>query len=62
MSELWDAHVTQAETKARQAGVTVIDDIDLAAFRAAVQPMYRDYLEDPVIGPLIRRIRSGGAE
>lgn len=62
MNTLWDARVTEAEAKARAAGVTVTEDIDLDAFRAAVQPMYRDYLEDPVIGPLIRRIRNGGAQ
>lgn len=60
MSQLWDERVLEAEQQARASGVTVVDDIDYAAFREAVQPLYQRYESDPVIAPLIERIRADG--
>ncbi len=58
MTERWQHRVAQAMADARAADVTVIEDVDIAAFQRAVQPLYHDYLADPIVGPLIHRIRA----
>ncbi len=57
MRREWDA----SEDKARQAvlahGVKA-NDVDVAAFRTAAAPLLRDYLQQPEIAALHRRIRD----
>lgn len=57
MRELWD----ESENKARQAvaahGVKS-NDVDIAAFRAAAQPLLEEHRRDPAIDALLRRIRE----
>ena len=58
MRREWDA----SEDKARQAvlahGVKANDEVDVAAFRNAAAPLLRDYLQQPEIAALHRRIRD----
>ncbi|HET6397890.1 MAG TPA: TRAP transporter substrate-binding protein [Pseudoxanthomonas sp.] len=57
MRQLWDA----SEDRARQAVVDhgiLVNEVDMAAFRAAARPLRDSYLRDPAIAALHRRIRD----
>lgn len=57
MRRLWDESEAVARAAVIEGGVR-INDCDLPAFRAAVQPLLDDYHRDPAIESLYRRIRS----
>lgn len=57
MRRLWDASETKAREAVRAHGVQ-FNDVDLAAFRQAAQPLLRDYRARAEIAPLLRAIRS----
>ncbi|RDZ26052.1 TRAP transporter substrate-binding protein [Lysobacter silvisoli] len=57
MRRLWDQSEADARAAVLAAGVQS-NDCDLAAFRAAVQPLLDDYHRDPAIESLYRGIRS----
>lgn len=57
MRGLWDASEAQARQAVAEAGVR-FNEVDLDAFRAAARPLVDDYLRDPRIADLHRRIRA----
>lgn len=58
MRELWDERVTISRNAMVAAGVQIVDDIDKQPFMDAMQPLYDQYLEDPVLKDLVERIRA----
>jgi tripartite ATP-independent transporter DctP family solute receptor len=57
MRRLWDTSEAEAQAAVAAKGVA-FNDIDLAAFRAAAQPVLDDYLSRDAIAPLYRAIRA----
>ncbi len=57
MRELWDASEAAAREAVLEAGVQ-INAVDGGAFRAAARPLVGDYLRDPAIADIHRRIRD----
>ncbi len=57
MRELWDASEAAAREAVLEAGVQ-INAVDAGAFRAAARPLVGDYLRDPAIADIHRRIRD----
>ncbi|WP_058833500.1 TRAP transporter substrate-binding protein [Luteimonas abyssi] len=57
MRELWDASEAEARAAVAEAGIA-FNDVDTDAFRAAARPLVDDYLRDPAIAALHRRIRD----
>jgi tripartite ATP-independent transporter DctP family solute receptor len=57
MRALWDASEDAARTAVLAAGVAS-NDVDMPAFRAAAAPVLRDWLRDPPLASLHRRIRD----
>ena len=57
MRARWDESEAAARAAVLAAGVR-FNDVDLPAFEAAVAPLLRDYIRNPQIGPLYRRIRE----
>lgn len=57
MRALWDEKQTNARNVVLEAGVSA-NAVDKAAFRAAVEPMRRRYVNDETIGDLLRRIED----
>jgi TRAP-type C4-dicarboxylate transport system substrate-binding protein len=57
MRELWDASESEARAAVAAKGVS-FNDVDMAAFRAAAQPLLDDYLLRDAIAPLYRAIRA----
>jgi tripartite ATP-independent transporter DctP family solute receptor len=57
MRTAWDASEDAARAAVAAAGVAS-NDVDLPAFRAAAAPMLRDWLRDPALAALHRRIRD----
>jgi tripartite ATP-independent transporter DctP family solute receptor len=57
MRALWDEKQTNARRIVLQAGVAA-NDVDKAAFRAAVESMRRRYARDETVGALMRRIED----
>lgn len=57
MREAWDASETAAREAVRAHGVA-FNTVDGAAFRAAAEPLLRDYLAAPELAALHRRIRD----
>lgn len=53
--QLWGASTTESLTAVEQAGVEIIRP-DKAAFRAAVHELHERARQDPIVGPLDRRI------
>ena len=58
MRKLWDERVTISRNAMVEAGVQIVDDIDKQPFMDAMQPLYDQYLEDPVLKDLVERIRA----
>src|SRR5580704_16434276 len=58
MREQWTALETQSARVARQAGVTIVSDFDRKPFEAAMAKIDAQSAADPVIGPMIDRIRQ----
>jgi tripartite ATP-independent transporter DctP family solute receptor len=54
--ELWDKMVQEALTKLKEAGVTIVADVDKPAFQASVKPVYEKY--GAKYGELIKRIEA----
>ncbi|TPE60592.1 TRAP transporter substrate-binding protein [Sandaracinobacter neustonicus] len=59
MRQGWDARVAEARRIVLAAGVA-INRPDPAPFAAAVEPVVRRYIADPVLGDLYNRIRTEG--
>lgn len=57
MRELWDASEAAARQAVSQAGVA-FNEVDGDAFRAAARPLVDEYLADPAIAAIHRRIRA----
>jgi len=57
MRARWDESEAAARAAVLAAGVR-FNDVDMPAFEAAVAPLLRDYIRNPQIGPLYRRIRE----
>jgi len=57
MRARWDESEAAARAAILAAGVR-FNDVDMPAFEAAVAPLLQDYIRDPRIGPLYRRIRE----
>ena len=57
MRELWDASEASARQAVIAAGVA-INAVDGDAFRRAARPLVDDYLRDPAIADIHRRIRD----
>jgi len=49
MRALWDARETESETRLRAAGITIVEDVDTAAFQAQVQPVWDRFLDTPAL-------------
>ena len=60
MRGLWNQRVEHARATALASGVQVIDLPDTAPFRQAVEPLYQEFMRDPVLADLITRIRAEG--
>jgi TRAP-type C4-dicarboxylate transport system substrate-binding protein len=58
MREQWAALETQSARVARQAGVTIVSDFDRKPFETSMAKIYAQSATDPVIGPMIDRIRQ----
>ena len=58
MRALWDARVRTSRDAMVAAGVKIVDGIDKAPFMDAVQPLYDEYMQDPVLRDLVTRIRD----
>jgi TRAP-type C4-dicarboxylate transport system substrate-binding protein len=58
MREQWTALETQSARVARQAGVTIVSDFDRKPFEAAMAKIDTQAAADPIIGPMIDRIRQ----
>jgi tripartite ATP-independent transporter DctP family solute receptor len=58
MRDQWNALETQSARQARQAGVTIVSDFDRKPFEAAMSKIHAKAAADPVIGPMIDRIRQ----
>jgi tripartite ATP-independent transporter DctP family solute receptor len=58
MRDQWMALETQSARQARQAGVTIVSDFDRKPFEAAMSKIHAKAAADPVIGPMIDRIRQ----
>ena len=54
--ELWDKMVQEALMKLKEAGVTIVADVDKPAFQASVKPVYEKY--GAKYGELIKRIEA----
>ncbi|RPE75925.1 TRAP transporter substrate-binding protein [Vulcaniibacterium tengchongense] len=57
MRALWDASEQEAGAAVRAAGVHM-NEVDMAAFRRAAQPLLDEYLRQPEIDALYRKIRA----
>lgn len=57
MRQQWDASEDAARTAVKDYGVKT-NDVDLAAFRKAADPLVREYLRHPELAALVRRIRD----
>lgn len=57
MRTAWDASAADAQRIVEAAGVRA-NDVDVAAFRRAAQPLLAEHERDPAIAGLIRRIRA----
>jgi len=57
MRRQWDASEDAARTAVTDYGVKT-NDVDLAAFRKAADPLVREYLRHPELAALVRRIRD----
>jgi len=57
MRARWDESAAAARAAVLAAGVR-FNDVDMPAFEAAVAPLLKDYIRNPQIGPLYRRIRE----
>jgi len=53
--DLWLAAEVEAVTEMKKSGVT-FTEVDAAAFRKAVQPMFDEMAKDPQQGPILERI------
>jgi tripartite ATP-independent transporter DctP family solute receptor len=58
MRDQWTALETQSARQARQAGVTIVSDFDRKPFEAAMSKIHAKAATDPIIGPMIDRIRQ----
>ena len=54
--KLWDEMVQQSMAKLKEAGVTIVTDVDKKAFQAAVKPVYDKYGGD--FAELMKRIQA----
>lgn len=61
MRALWDAREHASEAALRAAGITIIEDIDSAAFQARVQPVWNRFLKTPALRRLAEDIVNTGA-
>jgi len=57
MRRMWDASETEARKTVLAAGVNT-NEVDIAAFRRAAQPLLDAYHRDPAIEDMTRRIRA----
>jgi tripartite ATP-independent transporter DctP family solute receptor len=58
MRDQWTALETQSARQARQAGVAIVSDFDRKPFEAAMSKIHAKAATDPIIGPMIDRIRQ----
>ncbi|MCU0883020.1 MAG: TRAP transporter substrate-binding protein [Hyphomonadaceae bacterium] len=56
MRGLWETRETEARAELAKAGVTVVEDVDQAAFASAVRPVWDRFLTDPAQRALADRI------
>ena len=61
MRELWDKRVERSRARVLANGNEVIETIDKAPFREAVQPVYDAFLTTPELRDLARRILESGS-
>lgn len=61
MRTLWDAREAASEEKLRAAGITIVEDVDMAAFQARVQPVWDRFLDTPALRRLADDILAVGA-
>ncbi len=57
MREQWDASESAARRAVLDFGVKA-NEVDMPAFRAAAQPLLKEYLQQPDIAALVDRIRA----
>lgn len=62
MRRIWDERDLLAQSRLRDAGVTVVEEIDQAAFRRRVEPVWSRSLHAPELRRLADDILSMGAE
>jgi tripartite ATP-independent transporter DctP family solute receptor len=61
MRALWEAREADARSELAKAGVTVVEDVDFAAFNAAVRPVWDRFLAEPGPRALADAILAVGA-
>lgn len=61
MRRIWDERDVSAQVSLREAGVTVIEDVDLAAFRSRVSSVWARNLDTPQLRRLADDILTMGA-
>jgi TRAP-type C4-dicarboxylate transport system substrate-binding protein len=61
MRQLWEAREREARAELERAGVTVVEDVDFAAFNAAVRPVWQRFLAEPSQRALADAILAVGA-
>ena len=58
MRQQWDARTQESRKKIIAANVQIVTNVDKAAFEAAVQPMYDEFIATDNMRSLIQRIRA----
>ena len=56
--QLMEAYATQARRTVQESGVTIVDDVDLNAFRTAMTALYQSLFVDPRQQELLQRIQA----
>ena len=58
MREAWDARVERSRQRLLASGVQLVENVDRDAFVEAVVPVYDEFIDNPHLQTLVRRIRA----
>ena len=58
MREIWDRQVIEARRIVTEAGVTIVEDVDRAAFSDLMVPVWSDFADTPDLRRLVEDIRG----
>jgi tripartite ATP-independent transporter DctP family solute receptor len=60
MREIWDRQVNESRQLVEAAGVTIVEEIDRAAFTTLMEPVWQEFANTPRLRGLLRSIRETG--